>query len=63
MFIKKKKLEQERSMPSESFRSFKTSVTYKKIFFDFMPDKCVNCEAAFVGHISSFCVTLSDIRC
>ena len=41
-------------MPSESFRSFKTSVTYKKNFFDFMPDKCVNCEAAFVGHISSF---------
>ena len=39
---------------------FKTSVIYKKKF-NFTPDSCVRCEAAFVGHNSVFCRTLSDV--
>ena len=42
--------------------NYKTSVTYKNIF-DFTPDNCVRCEAAFVGHNSIFCRTLFDVRC
>ena len=41
--------------------SFKRSVTYKKNF-NFTPDNCVYCEAAFVGHSSIFCRTLSNVR-
>ena len=33
--------------------NFKASVTYK-IFFNFTPDSCVRCGAAFVSHITRF---------
>ena len=36
---------------------FETSVIYKS-FFNFTPDNCVRCEAAFIGHNSIFCRTL-----
>ena len=36
--------------------NFKTSVTYKR----FLLDNCVRSEAAFLGHSSIFCRTLSD---
>ena len=42
--------------------SFKSLVTYEKNF-NFTPDNCVRCEAAFVGHNIIFCRTLSDAWC
>ena len=48
-------------MLTEYFLSFKTSVTH--IFFNFTPHSCVRLEAAFFGHNSIFCQTLSDVQC
>ena len=40
--------------------SFKMSITYKKTF-NFTPDNCVRCEAAFIGNNSIFRLTLFDV--
>ena len=41
--------------------SFKTLLNYNFFLFFFTPDNCVLCQAAFVGHNSNFCQTLSDV--
>ena len=56
MFIKK----HYRLMQYRMLLSFKMSITYKKTF-NFTPDNCVRCEAAFIGHNSIFRLTLFDV--
>ena len=51
----KNQKEKNRAEKAYSYRmvvSFKTSVTYIKNFFNFMPDSCVLYKAAFVGYKS-----------
>ena len=56
IFIKK----QYRLMQYRMLLSFKMSITYKKTF-NFTPDNCVRCEAAFIGHNSILHLTLFDV--
>ena len=53
MFVKRK-TRVEKAYAYGMLLSFKTSVTYN-FLKNFTPDNCARCEAAFVGHNSTFC--------